>query len=474
MFFNTIPIPGIMLIFTALLAIYAILQRTNRTLMLLYVTLLSLFLFTRMNPQAAALLPLTALISWAMTKRMGECSNALRKRWMWATVTAELLPLLYFKYAGPCIATFSSLLEQNFPLTDIILPVGISFYTFQAISHTVDVYRGNMKQQMDFLEYTFYLSFFPLLLAGPITRANTMLQQIRQNSPVNPRLLYTGLWLLTLGILKKCVVADYIAQFNNWAFDEPLLYGGFELLMAVIGFSVQIYCDFSGYSDMSIGVAAMMGFRLSENFNFPYQSLNVSEFWHRWHISLSTWFRDYVYIPLGGNRVSLPRTYFNNLITMLLAGLWHGSTLMFLLWGVMHGLALVIYKGYRTILPPPHHRKRWWQTLTSWLIFQCFLLFTWIFFRAADMNTALIIIRRIFTEFSTDCIPAFLAQRPLWILLIILFSAVHCIRERWFYRIQERFVTLPWPIKALILLIVLQLAIELNGSEVQPFLYYKF
>jgi D-alanyl-lipoteichoic acid acyltransferase DltB (MBOAT superfamily) len=453
---------------------YAVLQRTSRTLMMLYVVLFSLFFFSRMNPDVAMLLPLTALLSWAMTRRMNECKGDLRRRWLWFIVVIDLLPLLYFKYTNFGIDVLNTLLSRNLPMQDIILPVGISFYTFQAIAHTVDVYRRHLRLKMDFLEYLFYLSFFPLLLAGPITRPGSMLQQMRENKEVNPRLIYTGLWLVMMGVLKKCVVADYLAQFNNWAFDEPMLYNGFELMMALVGFSVQIYCDFSGYSDMSIGIAAMMGFRLRENFNFPYQALNVSEFWRRWHISLSTWFRDYVYIPLGGNRRNKLRLYFNNFITMVVAGLWHGSTMMFALWGAMHGVALVVHKMFRKLFLDRMPSHRWWVKVPSWLLCQTFILFTWIFFRCADLSSATGYLHRMFTQFDAQCIPAFIAQRPLWIAILLISMLVHCLRERWFYRLQERFITLHWTLKSLLFLIVLQLAIEFSTNEVQPFLYYKF
>lgn len=471
MFFNTIPFYAVFVVF---LAIYAVLQRTSRTLMLLYVAFFSLYFFARMNPEHFLLLPVTALLSWAMTRRMSECKGNLRKQWLWGTVAVELLPLLYFKYAGFGTEVLGRLFAGNFPLADVLLPVGISFYTFQAISYTVDVYRRHLRLRMDFLEYLFYLSFFPLLLAGPITRAGIMLQQMRERTEVNPRLLYTGLWLVMMGVLKKCVVADYIAQFNNWAFDEPMLYGGFELLMAVVGFGVQIYCDFSGYSDMSIGIAAMMGFRLSENFNFPYQATGLSEFWHRWHISLSTWFRDYVYIPLGGNRVGRVRKYFNNFITMVLAGLWHGSTLMFALWGALHGMGLVVQKIFRDMFPAVASPERWWTRLVKWMLCQTFILLTWVFFRSADISTAVTILRRIFTEFSIDCVPAFLCQRPMWVALVAMAMLVHGVRERWFYRLQETFISLPLLVKMLLLFLVVQLAVEFSGSEVQPFLYYRF
>lgn len=471
MLFNTISFYAVFIVF---LAIYAVLQRSSRTLMMLYVVLFSLAFFCRMNPEVAMLLPLTALLSWSMTRRMNECKGALRKRWLWFIVLVELFPLLYFKYTNFGVDVLNTLLRENFPMLDIVLPVGISFYTFQAISHTVDVYRRHLRLKMDFLEYIFYLSFFPLLLAGPITRPGTMLQQMRENKEVNPRLIYTGLWLVMMGVLKKCVVADYIAQFNNWAFDEPMLYNGFELLMAVVGFSVQIYCDFSGYSDMSIGIAAMMGFRLRENFNLPYQSLNVSEFWRRWHISLSTWFRDYVYIPMGGSRVGRARLYINNFITMVVAGLWHGSTLMFVLWGAMHGVALVVHKYCRALFLDRLPSHRLWVKVPSWLLCQCFLLVTWVFFRSTDVSTAVMFFQRIVTEFDTECVSAFLSQRPMWVALVALAMFVHCLRERWFYRLQEGFISLPWVIKTILFFVVLQLAIEFSNSEVQPFLYYKF
>lgn len=461
-------------VFVVFLMTYAVLYRSSRTLMMLYVTLFSLYFFARMNPGMAMLLPLTALLSWSMTRRMNECKGSLRQRWLWFIVIVDLLPLLYFKYAHFGLEMLGRLVQDNFPLPDVALPVGISFYTFQAISHAVDVYRRKLRLKMDFLEYLFYLSFFPLLLAGPITRAGNMLRQMREHAPVDARLLYTGLWLVMMGVLKKCVVADYVAQFNNWAFEEPALYNGVELLMASMGFSIQIYCDFSGYSDMSIGIAAMMGFRLRENFNLPYQSLNISEFWRRWHISLSTWFRDYVYIPLGGNRVGRARMYFNNFATMLIAGLWHGSTMMFALWGALHGVALVVHKVCRHLFLGRLPSHRLWVTVPSWLMFQCFLLLTWVFFRSADMSTAMLFLSRVFTDFDVECIPAFVSQRPLWVAMVFGAMLVHGIRERWFYRLQEYFVLLPWWCKSLLFLAVLQMAIELSNSEVQPFLYYKF
>ena len=294
------------------------------------------------------LLPTTTLLSWWITRRMAaETTTQRRRSLLVANILITLLPLLYFKYSGSFVSSISAMMGENLPVGKLFMPLGISFYTFQAISYTVDVYRRRFPATTPLLEYTFYLTFFPLLMAGPITRAEVLIPQ-EHADPLPPRgpLAYQGLWLILLGIVKKVIIADYIAQYNNWIFDTPTDYTGFECLMGVIGFSVQIFCDFSGYSDLAIGLAALMGFRLQDNFRFPYQATSLTEFWHRWHISLSTWFRDYVYIPLGGNRRGELRTYLNHLATMLIAGVWHGATGMFVVWGLLHGVGLVVNKFF--------------------------------------------------------------------------------------------------------------------------------
>ena len=288
--------------FIAFLFFFALLRKTKRELLMLYVIVASLGFFYLSNGWLMLLLPATAIISWMLTEWMSGMKGGARKWMLFFIVLLDLLPLLFFKYAHPLSQLLEQMLATNFSLPSIALPIGISFYTFQAISYTVDIYRRDFCLKVSFLEYLLYLSFFPLLLAGPITRAKTFFPQVRRENIVSERLLYMGLWLIILGIIKKAIVADYIAQYNDWIFTAPDAYSGFECLMGLLGFSMQIYLDFSGYSDISIGIAAMMGIRLCENFAFPYRSRNLTEFWHRWHISLSTWFRDYLYIPLGAWR----------------------------------------------------------------------------------------------------------------------------------------------------------------------------
>ena len=239
------------------------------------------------------------MLSWAIFKAKSRPRKLLL---MWLSVCISLSILGYFKYANFFLWNWNAMVEGNFQPLDIILPVGISFYTFQSISYVVDVYKRRITPTRSWLDYLFFLSFFPALVAGPIVRADYFLPQLRKNLRANSEMIWTGLWLIIVGIIKKALIADYIAQYNDLIFNDPEMYTGVQTLMGVLGYTMQIYCDFSGYSDMAIGLALMMGFRLGINFDSPYQSRNLTEFWRRWHISLSSWLRDYVYIPLGGNR----------------------------------------------------------------------------------------------------------------------------------------------------------------------------
>ena len=322
--------------FLVFFAIYIGLNRYRQPWTKAYVIAFSLFFAYKANGILMLLLPITAISSWYLTRFMMRLKRGkIRRTGLFLVIMTELMPLLYYKYTNFMLEIFHEILYSNFSPEKILLPVGISFFTFQAISYTVDVYKGRYPKTAELTDYTFYLTFFPLLIAGPITRAEVLLPQVEiPKENIDDGLVYKGLWLIICGMVKKALIADYIAQYNNIVFDAPTIQTGFGDLMGVLGFSVQIYCDFSGYSDLAIGVAALMGYELKDNFNFPYQSLNLTEFWHRWHISLSTWFRDYLYIPLGGNRKGAVRTYLNSFLAMIVAGLWHGASWMFVAWGV--------------------------------------------------------------------------------------------------------------------------------------------
>lgn len=471
MLFNTITFYAI---FIAFLLFFAILRKTTKIGMMLYVSAFSIFFFYQANAELCFLLPLTALFSWLSTRRMAECKGKSRKVWVTMIILVNLIPLIYYKYTNFGINIINEIFHQNFSLLSIMLPIGISFYTFQAISHAVDVYKEKFTQKVSFLSYLFYLSFFPLLLAGPITRAETFFPQIAgKKKPIDEKLIYSGLWLIMIGLIKKSVIADYIAQYNNWIFDDPMGYSGFENLMGAIGYTVQIYCDFSGYSDMSIGIAALMGIKLKDNFNFPYQSLNITEFWRRWHISLSTWFRDYLYIPMGGNRKGELRTYFNNFVTMLVAGLWHGSTWMFIIWGGLHGLGLLVHKSMKKLFLDKIPNN-FIVIAVSWFVTHVFVTICWVFFRAESLEVCKNIFMQIGTNFDIAYLPYFILARPLWTGIIVASYLFHAVRERHFEKMQEWYVRSPWIVKVILFLVVVQLAIQFHTNSVQPFIYYQF
>ena len=421
------------------------------------------------------LLPIITISSWYLTRFMMRLKRGkVRKIGLAIVILTELLPLLYYKYTNFTLEIFHELLRSNFTPEKMLLPVGISFFTFQAISYTVDVYKGRYPKTAELIDYAFYLTFFPLLIAGPITRAEVLLPQVQTpKDNVNENLVYKGLWLIICGLIKKALIADYIAQYNNIVFDAPASQSGFGNLMGVLGFSVQIYFDFSGYSDLAIGVAALMGYELKDNFRFPYQSLNLTEFWHRWHIALSTWFRDYLYIPLGGNRKGELRTYLNSFLAMIVAGLWHGASWMFIVWGVLHGIGLVIHKLCRNNgldkIPDNKYTKG-----ISWFITFSYVSLAWIFFRAADMTTATTLINNILHTISLADAYIFLMEYPLWLAVVLISLELHSIRETDYNWLQSKFIHSSWLVKLCIFAVVMQLVINLSHHSIQPFIYTQF
>ena len=421
------------------------------------------------------LLPIITISSWYLTRFMMRLKRGkVRKIGLAIVILTELLPLLYYKYTNFTLEIFHELLRSNFTPEKMLLPVGISFFTFQAISYTVDVYKGRYPKTAELIDYAFYLTFFPLLIAGPITRAEVLLPQVQTpKDNVNENLVYKGLWLIICGLIKKALIADYIAQYNNIVFDAPASQSGFGNLMGVLGFSVQIYFDFSGYSDLAIGVAALMGYELKDNFRFPYQSLNLTEFWHRWHIALSTWFRDYLYIPLGGNRKGELRTYLNSFLAMIVAGLWHGASWMFIVWGVLHGIGLVIHKFCRNNgldkIPDNKYTKG-----ISWFITFSYVSLAWIFFRADSMETATTVINQIIGHFTPEVFMQFVeGYRGVLIIMAIgyLLHFTSHRQEQWFrsWITNRNFI-----IQAAVFILVIFAMLQIRSADAQPFIYFNF
>lgn len=392
--------------------------------------------------------------------------------WVFLSVATSLGILAYYKYTNLLLGTFANIVQTNFQPLDIFLPIGISFFTFQSISYILDVNSNKVEPTTRILDYAFYLSFFPQLVAGPIVKANHFLPQLRK--PIRPtkEAIYAGLYFIILGLIKKAVIADYIAQYNDLIFANPANYDGFENLMALYGYTLQIYCDFSGYSDMAIGLGMIMGFDLGVNFRLPYQSKSITEFWRRWHISLSTWLRDYLYIPLGGNRKGKRRTYINLFITMLLGGLWHGASWKFVFWGGLHGVGLAVHKALKPWLK--RIGDNFWTKAVSWLITFHFVVFLWIFFRAADFQTAWEMFNQIVFHTDFSYFMPFLNARDTFVVLLVIGIIMHAIPLQWNDSLSRKFVHTPYWFKILVFLIAVQLVIQFQTEDVQPFIYFQF
>lgn len=442
--------------------------------MALFTLLFSLFFYYKSSGVFVCMLAATSLIDWGLSKLMNipGRSKAFRRACLIFSLSISLGILAYFKYANFFLWNINAMVQGNFQPLDLILPVGISFYTFQSVSYMADVYKHRVEPTKTWLEYAFFLSFFPALVAGPIVRADYFLPQIRTNRHATRQELYAGLWMIILGIIKKAVIADYIAQYNDLIFQSPGAYSGFETLMGIIGYTMQIYCDFSGYSDMAIGLALIMGFRLAPNFNFPYKARNLTDFWRRWHISLSTWLRDYIYIPLGGNRKGTARTYLNNFATMLIGGLWHGAAWKFVFWGAMHGAGLAVHKAAKPYLG--RVADTWPVKMISWTMTMIVVAALWVFFRADSWQDSVTVLSSVFNNFSLAYAPAFASARMLWLILMLVIIAAHALPSDFHQKAAQWFVKSPWPVKLLIFIITVQLVIELQSEDVAPFIYFQF
>jgi len=327
-----------------------------------------------------------------------------KKAFLTASIIANVGVLAFFKYYNFFIENVDALFQSfnmplDIPLLSIILPVGLSFHTFQAMSYTIEIYRGNQKAERHFGIYALYVMFYPQLVAGPIERPQNLLHQFKEPHSFSSDNLLSGLRLMLWGFFKKVVIADRLAMYVDTVYDDPGNYHYLNLIIATLFYSIQIYCDFSGYSDIAIGAARTMGFNLMTNFNRPYFATNIREFWNRWHISLSTWFRDYVYVPLGGNRSGIAKMYFNLTVVFLLSGLWHGANWTFIIWGSLHVVYFCFYTIAKVKLKFNLPKSLVLNFISAAFTFSL-VSFAWIFFRAQNTTDALIIVEHIFSRFS--------------------------------------------------------------------------
>lgn len=464
--------------FTCVATAYFLVSGSTRHWLLL---LASYYFYMSWDYRFGALILLSTIIDYvcAIGIENNDAAHRRRRLYLIASITSNLLILATFKYLGFFTEIVNDVtrvmgIDRPVPILAITLPIGISFFTFQSMSHTIDVFRRHISAERSFLLFALYVAFFPQLVAGPIVRARDFLPQLRRTYSFSAVRLYWGLDRFLLGLVKKVVIADNLSTVVDLVYASPTEFDSKMLWLATLCYAGQIYCDFSGYSDMAIGLARMMGFRFRENFNVPYMSRTASEFWRRWHISLSTWLRDYLYISLGGNRLGTFRRYLNLFVTMLLGGLWHGASLNFILWGAYHGTLLIVYRIVERILAP---FRRWDNALFkafSILITATLVITGWVPFRAANIQDTIFILDRMYIHWdsSFDVLMLRNVNMPLiWTLLGLVVGGNLChyfLAERT-RRLKRRF----W-FRTTRLGIFAFLVYQFSYQGLVPFVYFQF
>lgn len=523
--FNTGLFLGLFLVFYF---VYAFLRKTFY-LRLTYVILFSLFFYYKSSGIYFLLLLLSSVVDYGLSQIIyREKKDTVKKIYLVISVILNLGLLGYFKYMNFMIVTYNDMFSGHFELHNVFLPVGISFYTFQSMSYIIEIYREEIKPTKNYIEYLFFVSFFPQLVAGPIVRAKDFLPQIYQKLNLTKQDVNNALFLIIGGLIKKTVISNYISvNFVDRVFDTPMTYTSFENLMASYGYAIQIYCDFSGYSDMAIGIALLLGFKLPANFRTPYKSTSITDFWRRWHISLSTWLKDFLYISIGGNREGsfagylFPSLFFFGLLlwgitninvsvipliiagssivvfaltfllskkrnqttvtnlnlftTMLLGGLWHGAGAQFIIWGALHGLALAVHKIFMELFPSKKEGSNLFWKFFSILITFHFVVFCWIFFRARDFETALQVINNIGQlTFEPEQWKAIVLGYKNVFLLMLFGYVWHFLPEIFTTKLKWTFDRTPLVLKAIILGFVYWIVYATAVAGSQPFIYFQF
>lgn len=440
----------------------------------LYLIVFSLFFYYKAGHNYYILLMACAVLTHWMSRLMYEEDVPWRRKLlMGIIVVANLGVLTYYKYTNFFIKNINKIADTQWELFDLILPIGISFFVFEAISYAVDLYRRQMEPAKSTLDFCFYITFFPKLVAGPIIRAKDFLPQMYEKLTLTKIQAGNALYLIILGLIKKAVISDYISiNFVGRVFDEPLLYSPFETLMAVYGYALQIYCDFSGYSDMAIGLALLMGFTIPPNFETPYKSQSITEFWRRWHISLSSWLRDYLYISLGGNRKGKIRTYINLFLTMLIGGFWHGASWTYVVWGALHGTMLVVERFFKGLFKLPKNPIiSFFQIVFTFH----FVAFCWIFFRAQTFELAGEVITNVgrLTYSWEEWSAIFKGYQNVFILVAIGY-VLHFLPEKLTSRVKYYFSVSPLILKAIVMAFAFWLVYATASSGPQPFIYFQF
>ena len=492
--------------------------------------LFSLYFFYKASGWFVGLVLVSAVVDFFLSNAIYREKSQSRKKFLLVlSILFNLGMLFYFKYTDFFIEISNSLFDTNFNPLNLILPIGISFYTFENLSYTVDVYRGEFKPANKFSDYLLFLAFFPKLMMGPIVRAHDFVPQINEPYVISERDFAKGFFLIISGLIKKLVISDYITlNMVDYMFDNPALHTGVENLMAVYGYAMVIYCDFSGYSEIAIGIALWLGFKIPPNFMSPYQSLNITEFWRRWHISLSTWLKDYLYIPLGGNRNFSVASFifvggflvgsfimgvelfhlsnlwaavvsavlllifiipavitrktsgiaanFNLLTTMLLGGFWHGASWNFIIWGAIHGVGLGIHKIWMLLTDKSLsslNQSRIYKIISGILTFH-FVCFAWIFFKAEDLEIAKTMIYQIFNNFDISVFGPFYDNYKGVVWMILAAMVLHLVPDNLADKIIARTKTIPMVVYILVFFLFLILYGYFKSAEQVMPIYLQF
>jgi len=464
----------------------------NRKFQHLFLLIASYFFFYYSSNYLIVLLIFSTLLDFYVGREIANAKSTSRKKVLLVTSLAGNLGLLgFFKYADFAILQFNFLGEQfnlvnDIPFLNLALPIGISFYTFQTISYTIDIYRGKLEPSKSLKEFALFVSFFPQLVAGPIVRATVFLPQLREKIEaggsdlkqiiIHNSNLKLGITIMTFGFLKKMFFADNIAEFANDVFISPVGSESFTIILGAMAFGIQIYGDFSGYSDIAIGAALILGFKLPLNFNFPYFARSPSDFWRRWHISLSTWLRDYLYIPLGGNKKSFSRTYLNLMTVMFLGGLWHGASWNFIIWGMLHGVYLAIHKMINDRFPFIKNNYFFSSKIgivISIFVTQYLVFLAWIPFRVRNLNDALYSMQKyIILDFQVEKTVDLIISHQFAFSLIWIFIILQIIA----YRKQNLAkIISEWPLwKWFIFLTSVIMMIIFTFGDSADFIYFQF
>lgn len=525
--------------FALALGVYSLVYR-QKALRNAFLFLVSLFFYYKTSGLFLFILLFSTAVDFGIGHAIYRSKRkSIAQLWVALSVTINLLVLGYFKYAyfvTDFLNTHFTLgltpmnhfawwsnqwLGTDFVFDRIMLPVGISFFTFQTISYSVDIYRGHIQPVKSPLDFGFYVSFFPQLVAGPIVRASEFIPQLYKDYSLDRKTFGMALFWILNGLLKKVLLADYLAvNFVDRVFDNPSLYSGFENMMALFGYSLQVYADFSGYTDIAIGVALLLGFQLPINFNSPYKASSVGEFWKRWHISLSTWLQDYLYIPIGGNRGGSAFSYgaivvvmiasailsgswwlpvimalvllgfsfgsayssrfrlwmehnINLMLTMLLGGLWHGSSWNFVIWGGLNGLGLVVYKMWKKISPWGDKSKWYFRAWGIALTFT-FITFTRTWFRNESFDKALLMLRRIGSSFQAELAAEVVAATWSVFGMMALGMVIHWLPSTWKNAYREKFASAHWSMQLVLSMIAIVIAYQVLSADLQPFIYFAF